>query len=283
MKKKFILFIILTFFIICCNKQMTNLFSQQDIDNNTNVVKVWHVNEGEGINIYAENMKSVSLTISLTLTLNNMYTDVDNPSVSVIDGNCTIKLASLYPNKGKYSFKYTYKWTLGDAYAEHNDSYIYTLPYEKGKSHNVIQGYNDTFTHFGDLAYSIDWIMDEGTPICAARNGIVVDVIDHWSKGGEDKSLYNKSNHIIIKHNDNTIASYLHIKHNGSVVSIGQEVKAGELIGYSGNVGYSTTPHLHFHVSKATLKAERETIQTYFNTSEEGKTILKKGNSYTRP
>jgi murein DD-endopeptidase MepM/ murein hydrolase activator NlpD len=47
---------------------------------------------------------------------------------------------------------------------------------------------------------------------------------------------------------DGTYAEYLHLRHGGTVVKPGDRVVAGQLIGYSGNTGWSSTPHIHFHV-----------------------------------
>jgi murein DD-endopeptidase MepM/ murein hydrolase activator NlpD len=98
----------------------------------------------------------------------------------------------------------------------------------------VTQHFGDTFTdpkgHKG-----IDYALPLGTPVLAAADGIV-------EKAGVDSTGY--GNVIIIRHlwNDGTV--YAHLR-NWSV-QVGQKVKAGEIIGYSGNTGNSTGPHLHF-------------------------------------
>lgn len=72
-------------------------------------------------------------------------------------------------------------------------------------------------------------------------------------------------NLIIIYHPDGTFAEYAHIKQNGSIVNIGDKVNQGEIIGYSGNVGWSTGPHLHLVVFLQKLN-KRETLKTKFKT-----------------
>jgi hypothetical protein len=57
---------------------------------------------------------------------------------------------------------------------------------------------------------------------------------------------------IIVFHNDGTFSQYAHFKKDGIVVKEGDTLKKGQLIGYSGNTGQSTEPHLHFVVYKPT-------------------------------
>src|SRR4051794_17509572 len=49
--------------------------------------------------------------------------------------------------------------------------HVYTLPYEKGSSHLVAQGYESMLSHKGD--YAIDFKMKPGTKVLAARDGVV--------------------------------------------------------------------------------------------------------------
>src|SRR5215218_1897136 len=77
-------------------------------------------------------------------------------------------------------------------------SYIYTLPYPKGKTLLLVQGYNSSFSHKGRLG--LDFKMSSGSPVTAARDGIVVDVEERFTKGGINKKYYRKSNHITVRH-----------------------------------------------------------------------------------
>jgi murein DD-endopeptidase MepM/ murein hydrolase activator NlpD len=56
------------------------------------------------------------------------------------------------------------------------------------------------------------------------------------------------ANFVIVKHDDGTQAKYVHFKPGGVLVSLGQKVKPGQIIGLSGNTGFSRGPHLHFEV-----------------------------------
>jgi murein DD-endopeptidase MepM/ murein hydrolase activator NlpD len=164
--------------------------------------------------------------------------------------------------------------------APENDEFVYELPFEAGKAVSVVQGYGGTYSHTGESYFSIDFSMPENTPICAVRSGVVYHVIDHFSEGGAHVSFKPKANAIYVLHADDTIAAYVHLMHSGACVRAGDFVSAGQMIGLSGNTGWSGSPHLHFHVSDAFYHRR---IPTTFNTVEEGVTIVEGGRSYTRP
>ena len=74
---------------------------------------------------------------------------------------------------------------------------------------------------------------------------------------------YTINNSILIYHDDGTFADYSHIKYKGSKVKVGDRVEKGKFIAESGNIGWSTAPHLHFSVFKQKIKGQ-ETIKTKF-------------------
>lgn len=98
----------------------------------------------------------------------------------------------------------------------------------------------DPFT--GEIAYhsGTDIAAPEGTPILAAADGTVTiaNAIDSWGGG--------YGYHIKVKHNDTYDTLYAHC--SSICVTVGQEVKQGEIIGYVGTTGNSTGNHLHFEV-----------------------------------
>ena len=98
----------------------------------------------------------------------------------------------------------------------------------------------DPFT--GEISYhsGTDIGAPGGTPILAAADGTVTiaNAIDSWGGG--------YGYHIKVKHNDTYDTLYAHC--SSICVTVGQEVKQGEVIGYVGTTGNSTGNHLHFEV-----------------------------------
>ncbi|PQJ73865.1 M23 family metallopeptidase [Polaribacter gangjinensis] len=131
--------------------------------------------------------------------------------------------------------------------------YNYNLPFLKGKRYKVLQGQNTNFTHKGNFSkYAIDFKMNIGQTVCAIRDGLVIHVKENSGKGGNNKKFFNDANYILVAHSDGTYSQYVHLKKDGAIVSKGDFVKKGQPIGYSGNTGMSTEPHLHFGVFKPT-------------------------------
>jgi murein DD-endopeptidase MepM/ murein hydrolase activator NlpD len=148
-------------------------------------------------------------------------------------------------------------------------SYIYWLPYKKGDRHLFIQGANSSFSHKGELSF--DFKMKKGSKICAARPGIVIATKSDSNNGGLKDEFLDDGNHIIVQHDDGSTAHYWHLLQNGVVVKIGDNVTKGQIIGYSGNTGYTAFPHLHFQL----IDASGKEILPRFRT--------KRGSIYLRP
>jgi len=152
-------------------------------------------------------------------------------------------------------------------------SYIYGLPYELGRSHLVVQGYFSHYSHRNRIA--VDIAMPKGTKICAARDGVVVRVVENNTRGGWSIKNLPYANQILIEHADGTRAGYWHLLHNGALVNVGDTVKRGQVIGLCGRTGYTAMFHLHFFVWKLVPRGNWQQIPTRFHTS--------KGDVYLRP
>lgn len=164
--------------------------------------------------------------------------------------------------------------------ANHNENFVYDLPYGKGESYKVIQGNDGKFSH--DNKNAIDFMMPEGTNILAVREGTVLRVVQNNNKGCGTKKCAKFANFVWILHDDGTIAGYYHLMQNSVFVKKGKRVKKGELIAYSGNTGWSTLPHLHLECFIPS-EGKRITFKTFFRTGE-GKRVeyLYEGESYPR-
>ncbi len=136
----------------------------------------------------------------------------------------------------------------GDPNAQPRDvEYLYPL---SGTALQVEQGWGGIFSHH-DLQnrYAVDFAADIGTQVIAARAGTVMDIETDFERAGLDTGNdASRANFVRIVHDDGTMALYAHLKPEGVLVRVGQRVRKAEVIGLSGNTGFTTGPHLHFAV-----------------------------------
>lgn len=125
----------------------------------------------------------------------------------------------------------------------------YLVPLRQS-SVRIDQGYGGQFSHSdAQNRYAIDFAAKEGTPVVAARRGVVMQVESDFDKASLNREKAGgRANFVRILHDDGTMALYAHLRLDGVMVREGQRVRAGQLIGLSGNTGYTTGPHLHFAV-----------------------------------
>jgi murein DD-endopeptidase MepM/ murein hydrolase activator NlpD len=159
-------------------------------------------------------------------------------------------------------------------------SYIYGLPYEEGESHRIVQGYFGTWSHKERAA--LDFKMNRGTKITAARDGVVVRVKEDGDRGGWSKKYRQYGNNIVIQHADGSRAGYWHLQKDGSLVNVGDSVKKGQVIALSGKTGYAAMPHLHFLVWNFDTRGQWQQVPTRFQTSN-GAKYLRSMKKYRRP
>jgi murein DD-endopeptidase MepM/ murein hydrolase activator NlpD len=201
----------------------------------------------------AENLNPYLVTLSLDFEkLINLQTDTKLPLYTELIGYGKKEILRLKPIVATLQTDHflSYGWVKGTAFANHDDSYLYRLPFAMGTSIRVSQGYNGGLSHRGLSAYAIDFSVPVGTPVYAAREGDVVGVDVSSNLGGPSPAYRPYMNYVNIRHSDGTLGNYYHLKQGGCTVKIGDTVKKGQLIAYSGNTGYTTAPHLHFSVSK---------------------------------
>ena len=87
----------------------------------------------------------------------------------------------------------------------------------------------------------VDFPLPIGTPIIATADGEVDKVVS--SRG---KSSFGR--YILLCHDEVYSSLYAHL--SKTLVKEGQEVLQGDTIGFSGNSGLTTSPHLHYEIFK---------------------------------
>ena len=159
-----------------------------------------------------------------------------------------------------FSFKFGY----GDpSTVKHANTYQYLLPYKNRRK--LIQGNFGNFSHDHIASnHAFDFGTQIGDTLYAAREGKVVLTKEDSKKHGRTRKFINDGNYIIIQHDDGTTASYYHLNFNGAIVEKGDVVKRGQAIGISGMTGFTTIPHVHFVVHKATFENGNVSVPIQF-------------------
>ena len=263
------------------NQSVSDTFSSSNTIKTTNSRVYIQAEEKKNyIVIYIVNNNPYTITMSLDTKYEELDYDIKKPKSIVIKSKSKIEYIRLYPRLKPYSYSLSFRWIIGSKDAEHDETYLYKLPYESESSYRVSQGFNGKTSHFGRSKYAVDFAMNIGTKIHAARGGKVVRIKSNSNKGGMEKKFSRFANYINIEHKDGTIGMYYHLKKDGVIVKVGDMVTRGQHIAYSGNTGYSSGPHLHFGVFKASTSKRTQTVPIKFISSEGIVESPKKGKYY---
>lgn len=206
-----------------------------------------------------------ALTMRIQVEGQNVTTTAPMPYVRTLDDTSRVRAFAVQPKDGTGGVDYTYSYQAqyGRLDAQHDDAYRYALPYARGTTHRVAQGYGGGGTHRG--IYAIDWTMPVGTPVHAARPGLVVAVRDTMEGSGISRYMQGRSNFVFVEHSDGTIGLYGHLQAESAAVAVGDTVRRGQMIARSGNTGYSSGPHLHFEVFRLSENLRPVTLPVRFD------------------
>lgn len=254
-------------------------------DEDSNPVKVYYqLNSDDSYSFFADSQSYIPSYLDLRFpVLKNLSSSEKIPFEAVIPaGAKQVKLFDLKPGNGQsVEFKYQVTFALGDPISvKPDETYLYLFPFEHGQKFFVGQGFNGKFSHFGQNQFAVDFTMPEGTGIYAARSGIVVGVKEDSNLGGAGPSFDDKGNYVLIYHADGTFGNYVHLKQNGAIVDPGQSIEAGDLLGYSGNTGRTTGPHLHFDVRVPRKDGTMSSIPVKFLNYDASAVVPQFGNYY---
>ena len=92
--------------------------------------------------------------------------------------------------------------------------------------------------HFTRMHTGVDWGAPIGTPIFAAGNGVII-------KAGWDSGYGRR---VEIQHANGYVTTYNHMSGFGRNIAEGGRVTQGQIVGYLGQTGLATGPHLHYEV-----------------------------------
>ncbi|HUX11744.1 MAG TPA: M23 family metallopeptidase [Spirochaetia bacterium] len=215
--------------------------------------------------------------------LENFVPDLRMPFEQLIrSGADRVYLFSLRPDgKGPRSFGVSYSFARGNPDEVRLDRYHrYLFPFEHGRIHQVTQGYNGRFSHYGENQYALDFDLDAGAVVCAARAGVVAEVKDNSSLSGLDAGFAPHGNYLLIAHDDGSFANYAHLRRGGSLVRPGETVEAGQRIAYSGNTGRTSGPHLHFDVRIPTKTGRMRSVPVSFLDGSSAPVVPLEGRTY---
>ncbi len=222
------------------------------------------------IQLRAENRSEFPITYTVRVRSRDLQTTGPRTVTRTLpgrDSEVAVSLLRTAADPGS-EYRFSYDWTVGDRNAIHDDDYVYRLPYESGKSYRVIQGFGSRFSHTGLEQFAIDFLMEEGTPVHAARGGVVARLEESNSIGCWKDGCGRYANYVVVLHDDGTTGEYYHLLKDGVLVDVGERVIAGQKIALSGNTGHTTVAHLHFAVYRAVEWGNTQSIPVRFSSAD---------------
>jgi len=218
------------------------------------------------VNLHARNLRNFPITYTLSIRTRHLRVDGPKTVTRTLAPNQTEQVMRLLgTNAGRSAdYRISYEWTVGDKDAVHDDDHLYSLPYSSGKSYRVLQGYGSRFSHTGLEEFAVDLEMPVGTPIHAARAGVIARIEESHAKGCWEDGCGKFANFLVILHSDGTTGEYYHLRQDGVIPEVGDSVFERQRIAYSGNTGHTTMPHLHFAVYRATEWGNTQSIPVRF-------------------
>ncbi len=220
------------------------------------------VRDGGNIELRATNLKEFPITYTMRVRTRGFTTDGPKTVTGTLEGEQSQLVMVLREEQGPQRGQYRVfcEWTIGNKDANHDDELLYRFPYAVEKSYRVLQGYGSRFSHTGLEKYAIDFKMDVGTPVHAARSGVVARVVESNETGCWDTGCGKFANYMVVLHDDGTTGEYYHLKKDGALIDVGERVVTGQKIALSGNTGHTTMPHLHFAVYRAAAWGNTQSI-----------------------
>lgn len=243
---------------------------------------VWERTGPRTARVSAQLTNCTEVTLTLHLTLTNAVASAPLPLTVDSAGRTCFELLTLRAasEQGAWGYGGSYEYAFGRRGDAGEEEWVYELPYKGGPYEVSQSGLGVTHTEGSGSEHAIDWAMPHGTVVCAAREGTVVALRHDSTVGVKDPTFARAGNFIVIRHDDGTFAEYVHLKRKGALVWLGQRVARQAVIGFSGDTGYSSGPHLHFCVYQNIDARTRRSFPVRFRTKSGSVETLKAGQAY---
>jgi hypothetical protein len=105
-------------------------------------------------------------------------------------------------------------------------------------------------SHIGPFRHAIDFLMADGTPILAACDGTIIEIVEHFNTWGNGPEYADTLNYVTIQHTTSEFSQYCHLMKDSvpKGIHVGSSVNRGDMIGKVGKTGWTDRDHLHFLV-----------------------------------
>jgi murein DD-endopeptidase MepM/ murein hydrolase activator NlpD len=216
------------------------------------VAELQVVRNGEASDVYVNTRLGGPIEVSLMLTeARNVIADPAMPLRQLLPARSRVLVSRIYPGGTGEPASYAVGMSAmpGDPTAV-PANVVYNLPMDESSPWEVGQGFHGGFSHSDEQnRYAVDLIVPVGTPVLAARDGVVMQVESAFDKAGLNQQKFSdRANVVRILHDDGSMAVYAHLQENAVYVRVGERVGVGHELALSGNTGFTSGPHLHFCV-----------------------------------